>query len=284
MESPYKMLQNMYGSGGTTVEQTPNGIVVRNNTRVIYEERFIATLVNAGPPSAPNNTTDFTDERYWAIAVYPFVTSIAQPMPALQLADSTISPSAFWWGPATNLSEAFSHTHLLRVGKPSVLAGSVVSSKMKLGEVVTIQCIRVFDNKNFMGQGYYFTSPVSGTFKYRITGVSGSFPVWSYTCQRVIYRNTGLTDQTQWVTDGINVAGVSNRCEWTPGSYPFIHGTGVMVENSSGAVSTTYSGGTAGNCKIRAIGVGSVVDLDIDTDQNYAPNYSFYVPNSAQAD
>ncbi|MCL2647706.1 MAG: hypothetical protein FWD61_11970, partial [Phycisphaerales bacterium] len=69
--------------------------------------------------------------------------------------------------------------------------------------------------------------PISAGFQGRITSVSGSFPVWNYTVQRVTKYDPSQTGPEAWVTDGKNITGVLNRFEWTPASYPYWHGAGV---------------------------------------------------------
>lgn len=149
------------------------------------------------------------------------------------------------------------------------------SAFIPLGGAIVLQ--EVVDGTNCR-----YVMLTGSTFKARITAVSGSFPVWSYTVQRVVSKDTTKTDYTMWVVDGVSLT-ATNGFEWTPASYPFLHGVGVWVENSSGAVSTTFGGGTAGNCLIRAIGVGAVVDVSIFPDQDGNLTYAFSSPNSAQA-
>ncbi|MCL2647728.1 MAG: hypothetical protein FWD61_12080, partial [Phycisphaerales bacterium] len=81
-------------------------------------------------------------------------------------------------------------------------------------------------------QGYSLERPAlptnaRTTFLARITYVSGSFPVWSYTVQRIRKYDPSQTGPEAWVTDGKNITGVLNRFEWTPASYPYWHGAGV---------------------------------------------------------
>jgi hypothetical protein len=105
---------------------------------------------------------------------------------------------------------------------------------------------------------------------------TGSFPAWSYTCQRVIGYDSTATGAARWITDGVDLTFL-NRCEFAPpaGTYPYTYGTGNTITASDGTVN-----GTA--CKIVPIGVGAVVDGAADFDQTGAVILSFFSANSAE--
>jgi hypothetical protein len=135
-----------------------------------------------------------------------------------------------------------------------------------------------FDNNP---SGYHWSSAESDDpkkpFRVRITAVAGSFPVWSYTVQKVTGFNSANVGYLKWVTDGRNITGVLNTFEFAPQSgYPYIHGTGVSVTASDGTVD-------GGSCRIIPIGVGAVVEIEGEVDENGDIVYSFGAPNSAEA-
>lgn len=115
-------------------------------------------------------------------------------------------------------------------------------------------------------------------FRARITAVSGTFPAWSYTCQRITGYDSSLTGAARWVTDGVDIAGVLNRAEFAPASgYPYIYGNGSNITDSSGTVDS-------GACVIIPIGVGAVVDVTTNKDTTGGTMvYSFVAMNSAEA-
>jgi hypothetical protein len=112
--------------------------------------------------------------------------------------------------------------------------------------------------------------------KFRITAVSGSFPEWTYTGQRVIGYNSSLTGAARWLTDGTDVT-LKNRCEFASpdGDYPYTYGTGSTITASDGTVNSTA-------CKIIPIGVGATPDVDADFDETGAVLLSFFAANSAE--
>ena len=130
---------------------------------------------------------------------------------------------------------------------------------------------------------YVFTALQSG-FRCRITAISGSFPVWTYTVETVVKCDPSQTGPGRWVTDGKPITGVRNRFEWVPTSYPYTHGVGVQIADNTGAVAESFTGSNAGECKIRSIGIGAVVDVSVDYDDQGKAYYSFAAANSAQAD
>jgi len=93
-----------------------------------------------------------------------------------------------------------------------------------------------------------------------------------------------LTGPAAWVTDGKNITDVKNRFEWVPASYPYQHSVGVQIADNTGAVADSFGGSSAGTCKIRSIGFGTVVDTSVDYDDDGNPYYSFAAANSAQQD
>lgn len=120
-----------------------------------------------------------------------------------------------------------------------------------------------------------FNPPISGmSFKARITAVSGSFPIFTYTCQRVVSVNPALTTAAGWVTDGVNLTPAYNAGSEFSGTPPYIYGNGVLITSSSGQVNST-------DCVIQSIGVGAVVDLCLTTDGSGNTYYLFSAMNSA---
>ncbi len=112
-------------------------------------------------------------------------------------------------------------------------------------------------------------------FPARITSVSGSFPTWSYTVQRIVSFNSTLTGAAKWVTDSTNITGVLNRCEFA-GTATYTYGTGLSITNAStGVVNST-------TCVYKSIGVGNVVDVTGLPNNSGTITYSFSQTNSAQ--
>ena len=108
----------------------------------------------------------------------------------------------------------------------------------------------------------------SKDFRVKLTAHSGSFPQFSYSG----YQTTGFDGTASWLTTGSLITGIKNRMETnvTTGEY----GTGVPITSSSGQVNSTA-------CVIKPIGVGSVVDVTVDTDPSGNTIYSFAQCNSA---
>ena len=132
-----------------------------------------------------------------------------------------------------------------------------------------------FPNAQGISFPLLFTRVEKSTFKAKITAVSGSFPAWSYTVQKITSYNSSLSNAAKWVTDGNDITGVVNRAEFG-GTPNYTYGNGVTITNSDGTVNST-------SCKIIAIGVGSVVDCSVDIDVNGNQLvYSFCQMNSAQ--
>lgn len=115
---------------------------------------------------------------------------------------------------------------------------------------------------------FFFWAP--GPFLAQITSVSGSFPKWSYTGQRVIsYDGTSVT------TDGINLT-MDNGFELNTGTPPYTHATGVTITATDGTVNSTA-------CKIQPIGAGAVVEvLGVRNGTASNVSYMFCMANSAQ--
>ncbi len=110
-----------------------------------------------------------------------------------------------------------------------------------------------------------------------ITAVSGSFSAgWAYTVQRIIGFNSGASrsDGAQWSTDGVSLAAI-NGMETYHGSFPFTHGVGVSITDSSGTVGST-------SCVLKPLGLYAVVLCIqvIDTPAG-VPVYVFSQANSA---
>lgn len=119
-------------------------------------------------------------------------------------------------------------------------------------------------------------------FLARITAVSGSFPTWSYTVQRVTSYNSANSNAAKWVTNGTNIT-AKNGMEFG-GTAPYTYGNGVTVANAStGAVATAFGGSTASTCLIRSIAVGALVWVSPLLDENGSAVYVFNAANSAQA-
>lgn len=113
------------------------------------------------------------------------------------------------------------------------------------------------------------------TLPAKITAVNGSFPTYSYTVQKVIAYDASLAGSARWVTDGIDITGVLNRCEFS-GTPPYTYGTGNTITASDGTVNSS-------SCKIIPIGIGSVVDLRVvQNNSNNGFTCSFFATNSAQ--
>jgi len=106
-------------------------------------------------------------------------------------------------------------------------------------------------------------------FSAKITNVSGSFPIWTYTIQRVTsYSSSTAT----WLTDGINLTAF-NTCETNVTSGTF--GNGITITSASGQANS-------GSCVIQSIGVNAVVDVCAHAKENGLPVFRFCVSNSAQ--
>jgi hypothetical protein len=114
----------------------------------------------------------------------------------------------------------------------------------------------------------------NGSFIAKITAVSGSFPTWTYTVQRVLSYDTTQTGAARWVTDGVNITGVLNRCEFS-GTPNYTYGTGNNITASDGTIN-------AGSCKIIPIGVGNVVDITGIPNNSSTITLSFSQASSGQ--
>jgi hypothetical protein len=110
-------------------------------------------------------------------------------------------------------------------------------------------------------------------YRARITAVSGSFPQWNYTGQRVIGFDSSLSGVNQYLTDGIDLA-LINLAEFA-GTPPYTYGNGVLITSSSGQINSTAA-------VIRpAVGVGACVTVGVNRDRvNDACIRSFHVPNT----
>ncbi len=102
-------------------------------------------------------------------------------------------------------------------------------------------------------------------YRARITAVSGSFPQWSYTVQRLVRHDSSQSGVAKRVTDGINLTGVLNDAE-TPGTAPYTYGNGITITSSSGQCNSTA-------CVIQPIGVGACVDVIVQ--QNITGGVAF---------
>lgn len=113
-------------------------------------------------------------------------------------------------------------------------------------------------------------------FLARITAVSGSYPKWTYTVQRVIAYDSTLTGAARAVTDGTNLT-ACNGFELVTGTAPYTHATGVTISNATdGTVNS-------GSCKIKAIGVGALVYVTpVFNADPVTVTYLFSAANSAQ--
>jgi hypothetical protein len=138
----------------------------------------------------------------------------------------------------------------------AILSPKIVSDSRRLTSAV-----RDFDatGRNKLRRGPQLR-PTSFTFRARITAISGSFPQWSYTCQRVIGFDSSLTGAAQDVTDGVDLTACKNTSELT-GTPPYYYGNGVPITSSSGQANSSM-------CVIQALGVGSCVDLTVCADRN----------------
>jgi hypothetical protein len=119
--------------------------------------------------------------------------------------------------------------------------------------------------------------PVYASFLARITGVSGSFPKWTYTVQRLTAYDASLTGAARAVTDGDSLTAY-NGFELVTGTAPYTHAAGVTISNATdGSVNS-------GSCKIKSIAVGAVVWVVpvFNASADGSVTYLFSVPNSAQ--
>lgn len=114
-----------------------------------------------------------------------------------------------------------------------------------------------------------------GGFFARITNVSGSFPLFTYTGQRVIGYDSTLTGSARAVTDGEDKTLV-NGFELVTGTAPYTHAVGVTISNATTGVVNS------GSCVIKAIGIGAVVWVEPFTSSSGDITYLFSAPNSAQ--
>lgn len=128
---------------------------------------------------------------------------------------------------------------------------------------------RNFETANYGKRERFIQRP----FACRVTAVSGSFPQWSYTCQRVTGYDSTQTAAARWVTDGIDITGCINTMEQS-GTPTYTFPTGVSITSSTGQVNSTA-------CVIKSIGVGAVVDLSFVVDSAGVPVFRFAQPNSA---
>lgn len=113
------------------------------------------------------------------------------------------------------------------------------------------------------------------SFLARITAVSGSFPTWSYTAQRVTGYDPTQTGAARALTDGHDITSVINGFELVANSPTYTHATGVSITNTDGTVNS-------GSCKIQSIGVGAVVPLYPLSNTSSTTTYMFCMANSAQ--
>jgi hypothetical protein len=129
-----------------------------------------------------------------------------------------------------------------------------------------------------------YSAPPSPRASCRITAISGAWPIWGYTVQRVIGYDSSKAWPLCHLTDGKDLVGV-NRIEFTPASYPALCGEGVMIQDATGLVATTFAGGTASICLVRPPIVGDTVDCDLFADANGGALTALFTwPRSAQPD
>jgi hypothetical protein len=143
------------------------------------------------------------------------------------------------------------------------------------GDVVVIHRECLYTDEDEVSACWVFDAPPA-RFTARITAVSGSFPAWSYTVQRVVSYNSAGTGAARAVTDGVNLTAL-NGFELVTGTAPYTHATGITITNATTGVVNS------GSCLIQAIGVGAVVDVDTIPDSSGGGvTYIFKVPNSAE--
>jgi hypothetical protein len=264
-----------YGStnvGGLSVTNSPFGQIIDQDSFRLSDEKVLVALVEVGVDGG----SDYTDYRYWAREVVLVQSDEGESAEALpHIYDDGFYATVF------NIGEMATGSHLLQVTDGEVT--EELTDSYTLTWARKLEGCGTEDNPG----RFLFVIDVEppSTFAGRITSVSGTFPEWVYTVQRVESYDSTQTQYNKWVTDTVTSYTCKNRCEWTPTSYPFLHGAGFKVTNSNGFVAESYDEpSTASDCKVRAIGVGSVVDVTLTTDEDDEPVYSFYQPNSAQRD
>lgn len=267
---------DMLGSncGGISMSQTPGGQIVTQDSFRTTAYSFYVVAVKAGP----NGEANYSDSRYWARGVY-----FKQNVYAVQT-DSVevwIDGGGFW-GTIDNAAENARGTHTLIEFVATGTTDVQVTGAATIFQVTQTDGLKPSGGDDDTGGNYLFCAGVTPPpLKMRITSVSGSFPVFTYHASIVTGYDSSLVGPLRWTVGSTDYT-ILNRCEWTPASYPFTHGNGVTVVNSSGFVATVFGGSTASTCKIRAIGVGSVVDVSVNLDTDNSAVYSYYEPNSAQ--
>lgn len=111
-------------------------------------------------------------------------------------------------------------------------------------------------------------------FLCRITAVSGSFPTFTYTVQKVVSFNNSNSNAAKWVTDSINLS-AKNGAEFS-GTATYTYGNGVSITNAStGAINSQ-------TCVIKALGVGCLVWVTAIKNVAGGYQYVFCEPNSGQ--
>jgi hypothetical protein len=257
-------LTTIMGSRTVSTNKTTQGVTISVSD---VDGRKVVVWDGVVVSTGPSAEADYTDSRYW---VKPSFLDQGAGVTETSAAAPTAEDSTEEFAKAvtvTNLAELPVKTHGLRPGQAVRVAS--VYGRVSGTATPTLQHIM-------------WATIAPATFKARITAVTGSFPVWTYTVQRLVSINTANTDATRRVTDGVNLT-AKNGMEWTPAAYPYIHGNGLKIANSSGAVATTFAGSTASTCLIRSIAVGAVVDVTALLDQSGNVVYEFTEPNSAQA-
>jgi hypothetical protein len=273
-----------YGTntGAISASRLPFGQVVSQDSFPTTEFSVPVVLVKAGP----NGEDDFTDGRYWAREIYPKQTD---PSTANGVVEIWINGSGFW-GAIYHLPEVTSGSHSLSTfdagastddqkvtGSPTMMRVDLMDG-VAAGSGGSVADLGPADQPDPATGDQLFVGATSiGTALYRITAVTGSFPTWSYTVQRVIRFDSSLVGAARWVTDGNDKTAI-NRGEFAPpsGTYPYTYGNGSNITASDGAVDT-------GECVIIPIGVGTVVDLTTGRDSyDDSALYSFCQMNGAE--
>ncbi len=144
----------------------------------------------------------------------------------------------------------------------------------------SIMKIKPIWNSLLSSWGYILvgTIGITGTFPAKIVAVTGGFPNWLYTCQKLTKVDWNTYPlSSSFVVDGNNLAAI-NRMEFSSptGAYPYVYGNGCSISASDGTVN-------GGSCKIIPIGVGATVDLTAVYTTGYNGFlFSFAQANSAQ--
>jgi hypothetical protein len=242
---------------GADVVGYPTGTAINTPDVLPRDYSFFGVVVSTGP----GGDADFTDQRYWVRSVVFGQAAGASPTDKVS-AYVDWTAQAFWLV-ASNVAEIIAETHTLPAIESPTDLSVPVAAGATLVKVRQASC------------GGWILETVSspGTFLARIIAVSGSFPTWTYTVQRVTGYDSGETAEEKWTTDGVDLT-ATNRAEFA-GTPSYTYGTGSTITDVSGAVNGT-------SCLTIAIGVGAVVELRAGVDEEGSPIYSFIAMNSAQ--